>query len=439
MKRCRAVLRPIGPVLLPFLAGALMAGEPASDAAPPSYGQVEGRILCQDTGRPGRLAGVELLPEHPSTTPLFNPANAGQILDLTSTMTAVMKGMLSGSNLATVTGLDGGFALDKVPAGTYYVIAQLQGYRSPLTGLSQRQRAKPDQSTLDAVEREAQKVVVQSGETAHVAIELSRGAVLSGTIAYDDGTPVPGVSPALLRRGPDAKWNELGLAGTRPIVTDDRGAFRFSGLPAGQYAIKADLPTTQTLIGIGSTGISMHLNFNDSLAVYSGGALREGDIKPIELADRGIQDDIKIIFPLSGLRTISGRILAESDQHAVNSATIELQDPNSHFALRIGTIGADGTFTLHYVPDGTYVLKVPGAADTKQSGTDATGGLSALLKCQVIKSYGPTQLPLTVTADASGLVLQVPDAQPGQTDAQTTSVRAGFAAGCLSALPTPQP
>jgi hypothetical protein len=62
-----------------------------------------------------------------------------------------MTAMMKGSNLSAITGLDGSFSLDKAPPGTYYVVAQLPGYLSPLSQLSMAERMKADDATLKTV------------------------------------------------------------------------------------------------------------------------------------------------------------------------------------------------------------------------------------------------------------------------------------------------
>ncbi|HXC94174.1 MAG TPA: hypothetical protein VNU92_00660 [Edaphobacter sp.] len=128
------------------------------------------------------------------------------------------------------------------------------------------------------------------------------------------------------------KWKDLGSVGV-PAITDDLGRFRFSGIPAGQYAVKATLPLSQAVIGIGQP--SLHLTAGDVLLVYSDGTVREKDVKSVEMKSGEQRDDVEVIFPLSGLHTISGSAVADTKAQ-----------------IRTAMIGQDGTFRLNYVPDG---------------------------------------------------------------------------------------
>jgi len=214
------------------------SSQPATPAAPaPVVGQVSGHVFCQDSGLPARFAGVQLLAEKPSSAPLLDPASLGKNPDFTKVMAQAMAAVMKGSNLSTVTGIDGSFSLEKVPPGTYYVIPQLPGYRSPLSSLSMMERMKADAATVTAVESVAEKIVVQPGGSTSVNIELQRGATLSGTVAYDDGSPAPGVNPALLIQDKEGKWKELSVT-MLPATTDDRGQFLRTG--GGQVRSEGD-------------------------------------------------------------------------------------------------------------------------------------------------------------------------------------------------------
>jgi hypothetical protein len=390
-----------------LFAWTLSAQQPVT-TAPPPLGQVTGRVSCGDTGQPGRFATIQLVGEHPDPSPAF-ATTPGKPVDLEKTIMKAMSAAMKGSNLSTVSGLDGSFTLEKVPPGTYWVLVQLAGYQSPLSQFSMVERVKADSDTLKAVQAAAEKVVVQSGQVVRADIRLERGASISGTIHYDDGSPAPGVTPVAIILGPDGKWKELGSAAPLQGGSDDRGHYRIYGLAPGKYAVKATLPTMQAMTGLGSN-VSMHMSMADALVVYSGGAMREKDIKPIEITAGDGVDDIDVIFPLDNLHAISGSVVAKSDGHPVDAGTVLLEDPETKDNLRTATIEQDGTFHLNYVPEGQYLLRAAGAADTDSAGGSDTGNdLMRMMRAKTLKSYGEAELPLTLKNDATGLVLQVPD------------------------------
>jgi hypothetical protein len=394
-------------VLLPILG----AYAQQTTAAPmqPLLGQVTGQVFCQDTGLPARFAAVRLVPEKPPQSPTIAMGNMGKNVDVAKMMAKVMAEAMKGSNLATVTGMDGGFSFDKVPPGSYYLIAQLPGYLSPLSGLSEAERMKADSNTVAAVESVAQKVVVAGGSLSSVNLSLERGATLGGKITYDDGSPAPGVIPTLLTIGKDGKWKQLSPLSIFPSITDDRGQFRFFGLPAGKYAVKATLPVSQAVAGLGA--VSAHINTEDALVVYQGGALREKEIKPIELGDGDHRDGIEVIFPVNGLHSLSGSVVAKYDKHPVNSGTVELQESDTNVTMRTATIGQDGTFKLSYVPEGNYVLKATAADMEQQSSVAPANDFERSLNSKILRSYGAAEVPLLVSGDVNGIAVQVPEQQ----------------------------
>lgn len=378
-------------------------------------GQVTGRVICSDTNAPGRFASVQLVSDKTASTPAIDPSQSKEAAG--KLVTQIMAGIFRGSGLSALTDIDGNFSLNKVPPGTYYVIAQLSGYLSPLSQLSQQERTKVDPAILQEVESIAEKIVVQAGQSAHVEVVLNRGASISGTIHYDDGSPAPNVIPTLLVQQPDGKWKEIVINGggfPAPAATDDRGSYRFSGLAPGKYAVKAKLPTAQAVLGLGAGSIAMHMDFGDMLIVYSSGALREKDIKPIEVSSGDSIDGIEVVFPLNDLHTVSGSVVAKSDQHPVSTGSVILEDPDTKEAMRTTPINRDGSFVFHYVPEGQYILKASGAADVEDSGSGdaANSPFGQLLAAgKTTRRYAESEQPVQVKSDQTGLMLQVPDQQ----------------------------
>jgi hypothetical protein len=392
-----------------LFAGTLSALQPAPAVPAVGLGQVTGRVSCADIGQPARFASVQLIGEHPEANPMLDAASMGKNPDMEKVIAKAMAAVMKGNGLSAVTGLDGSFTMDKVPPGTYYVVAQLAGYQSPFSQISAMERVKADEATIKAVEAAAEKIVVQPGQSAHVEIRLERGASISGTVRYDDGSPAPTVIPVLMTLGKDGKWKELSPSSMLPMMTDDRGHYRIFGIVAGKYAIKATLPTMQTTSGLGAS-VNMHMSLGDALIVYSGGALHEKDIKPVEVGTGDEVDGIDVVFPLDNLHAVSGSVVAKADNHPVDSGTILLEDSDTKTTLRTVTVEPDGSFHFNYVPEGQYLLKAAGAADTDTAGNaDAGNDLMRLMRSKVLKSYGDAELAVTVKNDAVGLVLQVPD------------------------------
>jgi hypothetical protein len=240
-------------------------------------------------------------------------------------------------------------------------------------------------------------------------LRLERGAALSGTVRYDDGSPAATVMPILMSLQKDGKWKDMATS-LMPATTDDLGRFRFCGLPAGKYAVKAALPTTQASAGLGMGSFSMHMNTADALMVFSNGALREKDIKPIEVGAGDHVDGIEVVFPISGLHTISGSVVAKADNHAINKGTILLLDAETKSTVRMAMLGGDGGFHLNYVPDGQYIIRAAGAADIERSESgEMESDFARMMNSKTLKSYGEVEQHLVLKSDITGLELGVPE------------------------------
>jgi hypothetical protein len=395
-------------------------------AQPAAVGRVSGRVYCSDTQRPARFATIQLLSSQESaksqqdmlSSLTSNDAGKGGGLlgnALAKTLSLAMKG----SSLSTMTAIDGTFALEKVPPGTYYVIPQLAGYVSPIGELSQKERMSVSDAVMNAVAASAQRIEVQPNGDVSLDVELVRGASIAGRVRYDDGTPASGVTPVLISLDSDGKWKDLPPSSMVPTPTGDDGRFRFSGLPAGRYAVKAALPTTAASMGIGLGSLSVHLNTGDALVAYSGNAMWERDVKPLEIKQGAERTDLEVVFPVSGLHSISGVVVAMADGHPINTGSIDLQDPATKATLRTAMIGKDGKFQFNYVPDGSYRVQVTSALDMEAAaagGPDSDDPMMAMLfsgkKPKSMKAYGNTGVDLILPGNSEGLRLQVPDVHP---------------------------
>lgn len=132
-----------------------------------------------------------------------------------------------GVPLSTVTGDDGRFVFDAVPAGYYGVVASKPSYVGAFHG-SKRPGRGP-----------GVPIAVEAGARVdNVSLTLTRGAVISGTLRLPGGEPahnMPVTVVAVDRAGGAAT---LRYAGGR-TATDDRGDYRVFGLPPGTYAVLA--------------------------------------------------------------------------------------------------------------------------------------------------------------------------------------------------------
>lgn len=161
---------------------------------------VRGRVTYRDTGKPLRRAVVLLLKDinHPPTK-------------------------------RTMTDRRGEFRFRGVAAGEYLVTAEAPGIVSRSSGFSIQDTG----FGLAGVERSISRVKVgEEGET-KVEFGVERGGAFGGRVTYSDGEPVAGAHLVLYVRG----GGTLTRFFTDHARTDDRGAYRVEGLPAGDYVV----------------------------------------------------------------------------------------------------------------------------------------------------------------------------------------------------------
>jgi hypothetical protein len=378
----------------------------APQAAPFPYTTVSGHVTCGDTNHPARFAAVLLIPEKPQPTLTSDYSKVKSEEDLAKVQAKQLTQTRKGTGLSAVSAIDGSFEMPKVPAGTYYVAAELKGYLSPLSALSTGERMSGGADAVKKIQSQAEKIVVQDAPV-RVDVRLERGGSISGVIRYDDGNPAPDVKAIRMVMQEDGKWKVDTFGPLKPATTtDDRGHYRISGLPKGKYAVRADLPTDQATTGLGPGSFDMHPNYGDALVVYSGGVFREKDIKPIEVGAGEDVDGVDLVFPIDNLHLVSGTVTAKADNHPLNAGWVNLKDPETKAMLRHTQIEEDGSFRFNYVPEGQYQLATSRAGDTDK---DAPGGVVQMLNPTFLKKYQDATIPVEVKGDQIGLTVQVAD------------------------------
>lgn len=363
------------------LAALMMMGSArAQDATQKqAMGTVTGRVVCADTQRPARFAGV-LLYEVPKTvTPHTDPKS---VKDALNSFTQSMGKM---NYFQAKTDLDGAYSVDDVEPGLYYVFGITAGYVGPLSVVSTVMATGGDLSKpLPGVPT----VQVTGGRTTTANVSLERGAAIGGTVVWDDGSPVSGaVVQAQLVKSVDLKQLPVefkgliigsastGLGGIMAI-TDDVGRFRISGQAPGDYIVQASIKTTG--------GISMskgQLNFvkgilDKPLVVYAPAEMHKDKAETVTVHSGDERTDVVVTVALNSMHKVSGRVTALEDHHGINSGLVTLTDTSDKNLVRTAEVGDDGVFTLSYVPAGTYTLKATTVDDvepTKDSkGHDST-------------------------------------------------------------------
>ena len=389
--------------------------QPAPQTAPSPYTTVSGHVTCGDTNHPARFAAVLLIPEKPQPDQNSDWGHVKNEEDLAKVQVKHTSQLRKSTGLSALSAIDGSFEMPRVPAGTYFVAAELKGYLSPLSVLSTGERMSGGADAIKKIQALAEKIVVQDAPV-RVDVRLQRGGSISGVIRYDDGNPAPDVKAIRMVMQDDGKWQVDTFSPLQPATTtDDRGHYRISGLLKGKYAVRADLPANQSTTGVGPGSFDMHPNYGDALVVYSGGVFREKDLKPIEVGTGDEIDGVDLVFPVENLHLISGTVTAKTDNHPLNTGWVNLNDAETKAVLRGTKIELDGSFRFNYVPEGQYQLAIRRAGDTD---SDDPGGIIQSLNPTFLKKYQDATVPIEVKTDQTGLVVQLNEQAAAETPAK---------------------
>ncbi len=340
-------------------------------------GTVTGTVYAQDTRRPIRFAQVQL-----------QSVAAG---------TNAAGGRSSGGSARTE--VDGTFTVTDVAPGDYYVTASALGYvleRSLLIA-AVANGADPAQFLAGLP-----RVHVDAGGMSSVNVSLQRGGTVEGRVVWEDGSPAAGLSILAVDPAAPTGVRMFQLLQSLPqggfglsTTTDDRGEFRISGLPSSDYQLQAVLQVGgQVVFGGGRGG-----GVNSSLRVYAPGVFRKSAAKSYSVRAGEERTDVRLVIDLRSLRSVSGHVNSSDAGQSVASGRVTLTDAADPSLVLRGTVVADGSFSVRYVPPGNYVLAISGASTNAQAGNRGWNNGSTTPNV----SFQPLSQPIVVTdADLSG-------------------------------------
>lgn len=315
------------------------------------------------------------------------------------------------------TDLQGGFVLRDVKPGRYYVTAEKTGYQSARM-IPEEQLRHPTVESARRMEILLTPVLVAADRESVVEAHVVRGASVSGTVRFDDGTADAGATLQLWRR--DGKeWvtvhSELPMQ-TAGAQTNDRGEYRFSGLFAGEYMVSVGMQLSQTVTSRSANGEGWSSESDSKLDVYAPRAMRKKDAKPVKLGEGEDAPDVSIEIPLSTMHEVSGALAVEGSGHPVNAGTVTLLFADDRTELTKGEVSkVDDRFHLDFVPEGDYILRVTGAAEVARTEIANAPGTVPLTRTETktLRTFGDAEQPLKLESEVSGLVVAVPPKKAG--------------------------
>ncbi|HXG56271.1 MAG TPA: carboxypeptidase-like regulatory domain-containing protein [Vicinamibacterales bacterium] len=301
----------------------------------------------------------------------------------------------------TIAGQDGSYRFEKLPPGNYGILATASNYAPQL--YAQRRTTAPPPIVL----ADAQQLT-------GIDVDLPPAGVIIGQVLDEDQRPFVGASVDALASRMDNNQSTLVTMAT--ATTDDRGEFRLTGLPEGQYYVSAFDPAFSDVGD--ETGPLRY-----AATYYPGVVLVEQatrvSVRPGVASDLKINFTLKIIRParVAGLiatpdkkQLMSGAVIMTA-VHGEGLATVPSQDVQ---------INPDGTFVFRNVAPGLYQIRARAEVDpegialfatyrTLVNGRDISNVDLVLLPGATIAgtvSFEPVQNPKPVTF--AGLRVRAP-------------------------------
>lgn len=304
-------------------------------------GSVSGQVLYEDTGKPVRNARIILIPEE------------------------------QGGNAAyAVSDGEGNFHIPKVEEGNYVADVESPGCISAMgfydaSFLTRKEDDKDEKFDTAKLKNDFVFAKVSAGQEAKIVAFCKHGGAIAGTVTYEDLSPAPNVHVNLFRKTNSgvqeviSGLNASSLTGNR---TDDRGYFRIAGLRAGEYLVAASedshAGTTGSVdenflgFGVGGGGLT-RIFYGDVLSIKEAKSIK------LELGEERNDTDIHLVT--GKLHSISGTLVAKSDQHPVAQANIALMitdtNANAHGSA-LSVTDEEGRWNFDGVPDGVYTIMV---------------------------------------------------------------------------------
>lgn len=313
---------------------------------PPAKSIVRGRAVYDETGRAVRRTSIMLL----------NVSEGG-----------------SGGRgeYTTLTNANGEFEFRDVGKGKYVAMVNAPGMITPLGLLDiTSTRERPDFTPILKMFEEIN--IDGAAGTTGITVRAKRGGAVSGRVTYADGDIAIGVPIAVLRKSSAAGNSFSRVIPNYSTIfggnlrTDERGMYRISGLPPGEYTISVSETLSHgndaSRMGMESTMLG-----GNSLAVtYYGGTSQSQEAKFVPVEAGQEMPDINVTIIERAIYTLGGVVQSKRNSSPLRGARISLNQKNNADELSLSMqremlqtqTDEAGRWTITEIPDGVYMLTV---------------------------------------------------------------------------------
>jgi hypothetical protein len=200
-------------------------------------------------------------------------------------------------NFKLLTGTDGRFTIQNMPAGPYTVVAYRQGYVG-----AGKLSASPEWGGASFSLIALATVHITSQQTSEVTLKLARGGALSGRVIGRDGKPRPNIEVAVSEITYDERTGAPLLLPAKTAKSDDRGEFRIFHIPPGEYYLAASPPRVRDESGMGVP--------REFVETYYPNAISTEDTRPIAIRAGDDLAGFDIHLQTVPRFTVSGRVIS---------------------------------------------------------------------------------------------------------------------------------
>lgn len=355
---------------------------------------VRGRVVYSDSGRPVRFVTIELIPERREQPPTQG-AGLGNGSGGVSGMF-----IAGGSQMGGITNQNGEFVIKNVRPGTYVANIRSDGILGR-DAMSFMRRSNPDEFKSYFVPFD----VIGNGEI-QIALQAVRAASIGGRIFYADGEPAVGVKVEAMRK--DGGLFVGSYMASRLATTDDRGSYRITGLPEGEYIVRVVEPYRHQET---SGRYSYFAARNSILHTYYPNGDRSDSATPMKLQLGEEIQSVDITIPDRKLLTLSGNVVFKGTKEPLNGFMVVIaRADNIDRGVIDGTGNStnvttdeSGEWSVANLPQGKYsVTVVEGYRPSSQSQTPNS-------KEPVKRSYSSVRKEVELSeSDVSGLTIEMP-------------------------------
>jgi hypothetical protein len=257
----------------------------------------------------------------------------------------------------TMTNANGEFVFLHAVPGEYYVVTHpadehvpsAEGAPFPL------QNGDPvaDAARVEQYKKDFPKITVNAENPVEIILRVRNPhfGSIEGRIASANGGVVANANVRAMKTG------ERGFGSS--TITDESGAYRFRGLPAGEYIVSAE-PPHQTPEAEGSKSVSGVLG-----STYFPSTIDSRMSPPVVVSPDRVVSDINITLAERSLHIVAGTVRDDGDGHPIAGATVRLNKKDGNqtgieaaMSNYFSTTDAQGRWLLNNLPDGVYAIDV---------------------------------------------------------------------------------